>query len=41
MKHYEVTVAILVEGGEILCMQRNEGKFDYVSLKLEFTRQVI
>lgn len=36
MKKFEVTAAILVEGDEILCMQRPEGKFDYVSFKFEF-----
>lgn len=36
MKHYEVTAAILIEGEEILCMQRNKGKFDYISYKFEF-----
>lgn len=36
MKHYEVTAAIIIEAGEILCMQRNKGKYDYVSFKFEF-----
>jgi len=36
MKHLEVTAAILINNGEILCMQRNAGKYDYVSLKFEF-----
>lgn len=36
MKHFEVTAAILIEDGEILCMQRKPGKFDYISYKFEF-----
>ncbi|PKM93214.1 MAG: (deoxy)nucleoside triphosphate pyrophosphohydrolase [Firmicutes bacterium HGW-Firmicutes-1] len=36
MKHYVVTAAIIIEAGEILCMQRNAGKYDYVSFKFEF-----
>lgn len=36
MKHLEVTAAILLNEGEILCMQRNAGKYDYVSFKFEF-----
>ena len=36
MKTIEVLGAILVNNGEILCAQRNKGKFDYVSYKYEF-----
>ena len=36
MKHYEVVAAVIEYDGKILCMQRNEGKFDYVSYKFEF-----
>ena len=35
-KHLEVVAAILIHGGKILCMQRGEGKFAYVSRKFEF-----
>lgn len=36
MKTIEVSGAILVHDGEVLCAQRNEGKYDYVSYKYEF-----
>lgn len=36
MKHYTVTAAILSNENQILCMQRNKGKFDYISYKYEF-----
>lgn len=36
MKHHEVVAAIIEYQGQILCMQRDMGKFDYVSLKYEF-----
>jgi 8-oxo-dGTP diphosphatase len=36
MKHYTVTAAILSNENQILCMQRNRGKFDYISYKYEF-----
>ena len=36
MKHLIVTAAILIEGDEILCMQRGAGKYDYISYKYEF-----
>lgn len=36
MPHYTVTAAILIESGEILCMQRQKSKYDYVSFKYEF-----
>ncbi|NDL68259.1 (deoxy)nucleoside triphosphate pyrophosphohydrolase [Anaerotalea alkaliphila] len=36
MKHMTVTAAIIVEGGEILCMQRKGSKYDYISYKYEF-----
>jgi len=36
MKTYEVVAGIIIYQEEILCMQRNKGKFDYVSYKYEF-----
>ena len=36
MKHYEVVAAVIEHDGKILCIQRNKGKFDYVSYKFEF-----
>ncbi len=36
MKHLEVVAGIIVNDGKILCMQRNKGKYDYVSYKFEF-----
>lgn len=36
MKHYVVTAAILTHNHEILCMQRGQSKFDYISHKYEF-----
>ncbi len=36
MKHFEVTAAIIIHNNEILCMQRNESKYAYVSYKYEF-----
>lgn len=36
MKHYEVVAAVIEHGNKILCMQRNKGKYDYVSYKYEF-----
>lgn len=36
MKIIEVSGAILVNDGEILCAQRNKGKHEYVSYKYEF-----
>lgn len=36
MKHFEVVAAIIEYNGKFLCMQRNKGKYDYVSLKFEF-----
>lgn len=36
MKQYEVVAAVIEHDGKILCMQRNKGKFDYVSYKFEF-----
>lgn len=36
MRHLEVVAAIIINNGEILCMQRNIGKYDYVSYKYEF-----
>ena len=36
MSHIEVVAAVIINNGEILCMQRNIGKYDYVSYKYEF-----
>lgn len=36
MSHLEVVAAIIINNGEILCMQRGIGKYDYVSYKYEF-----
>jgi 8-oxo-dGTP diphosphatase len=36
MKHYTVVAAIIVSEDQILCTQRNESKYDYVSFKFEF-----
>jgi 8-oxo-dGTP diphosphatase len=36
MKHLEVVAAIIMNNNEILCMQRDLGKYDYVSYKYEF-----
>jgi len=35
-KHLDVVAAILIHDGRILCMQRGEGKYAYVSNKYEF-----
>ncbi|MBP6300238.1 MAG: NUDIX domain-containing protein, partial [Arenimonas sp.] len=36
MKHIEVSAAIIINDGKILCVQRNVNKFDYISMKYEF-----
>jgi len=36
MRHVEVVAAIIINNDEILCMQRNKAKYDYVSFKYEF-----
>lgn len=36
MKHYEVVAAIIIDDNKILCVQRDYGKYDYISLKYEF-----
>ena len=36
MKRIEVVAGIIEHNGKILCMQRNIGRYDYVSLKWEF-----
>jgi 8-oxo-dGTP diphosphatase len=35
-KHYTVSAAIIIENKKILCVQRNKGKYDYISFKYEF-----
>jgi len=36
MKHIEVVAAVIINQGKILCVQRNEHKYDYISRKYEF-----
>lgn len=36
MKHLEVVAAILWYDGKILCMERGQGKYEYVSFAYEF-----
>ena len=36
MKELEVVAGIIVCGEEILCMQRDKAKYDYISYKFEF-----
>ena len=36
VKHLEVVAAIIEHDGKILCMQRGQSKYDYVSFKYEF-----
>ena len=36
MKHYEVVAAIILHQDKILCVQRGESKYSYVSRKYEF-----
>lgn len=36
MKKIEVVAAIIQNEGRFLCVQRDEGKFDYISFKYEF-----
>lgn len=36
MKHIQVVAAIVVYENKILCVQRNENKYDYISKKYEF-----
>ena len=36
MKHYEVVAAIVIHQDKILCVQRGDGKYTYVSRKYEF-----
>lgn len=36
MKELEVSAGILINNDQILCLQRGQGKYDYVSYKYEF-----
>lgn len=36
MKHYDVVAAIIIHHERILCVQRGESKYSYVSKKYEF-----
>ena len=35
-KHYNVVAAVIVDNGEVLCLQRGQTKFEYTSYKWEF-----
>ena len=36
MKEVHVTAAVIIQDNKILCVQRNENKYDYISKKWEF-----
>ncbi|WBA44337.1 (deoxy)nucleoside triphosphate pyrophosphohydrolase [Hymenobacter canadensis] len=36
MKHHEVVAAIIVDGPQILCLQRGPSKYEYIAYKYEF-----
>jgi 8-oxo-dGTP diphosphatase len=36
MKHYNISAAIIIIENQILCLQRGESKYDYISKKYEF-----
>ena len=36
MKEVHVTAAVIIQDNRILCVQRNENKYDYISKKWEF-----
>jgi len=36
MNHYKVVAAVIEHNGEILCVQKGENKFNYLSYKYEF-----
>lgn len=36
MNHYKVVAAVIEHNGEVLCVQKGESKFDYLSYKYEF-----
>ncbi len=36
MKEIHVTAAVIIQDNKILCVQRNENKYDYISRKWEF-----
>lgn len=36
MKEVHVTAAVIIKENKILCVQRNENKYDYISKKWEF-----
>ena len=36
MKEVHVTAAVIIQNNKILCVQRNENKYDYISKKWEF-----
>lgn len=35
-KHFEVVAALVINEGEILCVQRGISKYDYISKQYEF-----
>ena len=36
MKHIQVVAAIVIHNDKILCVQRGQNKYEYISLKYEF-----
>lgn len=36
MKHFNISAAIIIVEKQILCLQRGESKYDYISKKYEF-----
>jgi 8-oxo-dGTP diphosphatase len=36
MRHHTVVAAIIINDQSVLCVQRGESKYDYISLKYEF-----
>jgi 8-oxo-dGTP diphosphatase len=36
MKHYNISAAIIIVDKQILCLQRGESKYEYISQKYEF-----
>lgn len=36
MKYIEVVAAVIISENKILCVQRNQNKYDYISFKYEF-----
>lgn len=36
LKHYNVVCAVVINDGEVLCMQKGQTKYDYTSFRWEF-----